>query len=136
MSKIKCQVSLRRRVETQSHSPRVSLKRVKEGSGDTVPQSQSRSKNSYTPSADHIMGLWDCVSIHFTTHPQLTISWDHDSTHFADNIFCKALIIPFRRYLLIEKNIRKKTGCIIYLFRIEAVISSRRCAAAYTSLIV
>ena len=68
--------------ETQSHSSRVSLDK-KEVNGDT-------------PSVDHIMGLWDCVSwlyhtpsvdhimglcLHwfstdFTTHPQLTISWD------------------------------------------------------------
>ena len=31
-------------------------------------------------------------------------------------IFCKTLIIPFRRYIFIDKNIREKTGCIIYLF--------------------
>ncbi len=41
-------------METQSHRPRVSLQRVKGGSGDTVPQSQIKCRKSSKMSGDTV----------------------------------------------------------------------------------
>ena len=105
-----------KRVETQSHSPRVSLEK-KEVIGDTVLQSQIKFSKFRKKG-----GKWrHSVSTHFTTHPQsLTISWDCGTVIpliLLTILFNKTLKIRYRKYLYREKYMEEKTGCIIYLFR-------------------